>query len=107
MKQINTLKKMVVTLIVLVTVMGSSAFADLAIVWGYFTDINYNDLDGSVTAVSTEFQDSVSADGFYSIELPAGTYTFTASSTGHEDEVVQLVVEANQTYQLDFELKPE
>jgi len=101
------MKKIVLAVVVLITLMGNSIFAADALVWGFLTDIGDNGIDGVVSAVSAGHQGSDFGIGSYMIYLPAGSYTLTTTSDGYVTETVELVVEDNKTYQVDFELQPE
>lgn len=101
------MKKLALAVIVFAIFMGSSVFGADAMVWGYFTDMNDNDLFGTVIAECPYFWSDETADGWYRIYLPAGDYEFTATSKGYETQVTQLDVEDDETYILHFEFQPE
>lgn len=105
MKSFN--KSILALIIVIFSFTSSAAMAADALVWGYFTDNNFEFIDGLVDAVSCDYQsDSSATAGYYMLYLPAGNYTFTATADGHETETVQLTVANDETYQLDFALNP-
>lgn len=100
-------KKMVLAIFAFITLLSANLSAAPALIWGYFTDVDQIMIDGVVDAESIGYQDDTAAGGSYMIYLPAGSYTLTASSNGYVTEEIPLVVEDDQTYQVDFALQPE
>jgi len=102
------MKQMKTTILTIIFMFScSSLFSADALIWGYFTDMNDNDLAGTVNGTSSFYQNSTSANGLYLLYLPAGTYAFTATSDGYKTETFEYVIENNETYNFDFTLEVE
>ena len=60
------------------------------------------DMDGTILSGTTD------RDGDYEIDdVPAGTYTVTASAEGYQDTSEEVTVSADATSTVNFELEPE
>ncbi len=92
------------TFFVLLTIMmlfSSQLLAD-STVWGYFKDTDEEYLLGDVYATSVGYSDSVGADGYYVIGLPAGNYTLRGECEGYADAYNSVNCNGSSTYQRDL-----
>ncbi len=62
--------------------------------------------NASVTVVELNATTYTNATGFYSIEVPPGTYTVVASAPGYQNQSTVVTVDENQTVVLNFTLYP-
>ncbi len=84
------------------------AFGQKYVVSGNITDASSGEALIGATVVSTDnpsVGQAANVYGFYSFQLPAGTYTLRASYVGFQAKEVTLEVDGNQT--INFELKSE
>ncbi len=74
---------------------------------GTVTDSSTGDPIAGATVTANGISVSTGTDGIYSIELPPGTYTVTASADGYDDSSkTDITVVAEETTPVDFELTP-
>ena len=85
----------------------NTVFAQNGTVKGFVKDTDGSFLNGaSVTALASPFKSSTvaGADGNFSINLPAGNYSLTASFAGKTADVKQIKIVAGETITEDFTL---
>jgi len=103
----NVIKKSVMAVCAGVMLTGSSLFAGSdALIWGFVTGDQGEPIWGELFSVCGVYFDDAPIDHTYMTYLPAGTFTITATSRdeGYNEKSVELVVEDDNDYHIDFVL---
>jgi len=76
-------------------------------IYGYVTDAETGDpIEGATVTVGSVATATTDAQGYYEVEVEAGTYTVTVTADGYESASTTVTVEAGGSVQVDFQLNP-